>query len=182
MNKLFFLLLFCCSTSPLYSMEKGIQRLYPLLPVGQSDALNADEQACLLTRDLLEKDGHTCMPATPPAYQELYIGKEESEAEMKRLTDLLTKKEKEFASLPSQLPRKLKWLSQDRAQENMKSNATISGIAFCFYFTSMWLEIFGDPRGEKAASLLPFMNNTLGWICSEVYSLKQCTRNDFEQP
>ncbi len=173
------MLLFCTISSLRCMDKKNIQRLYPLGPVLHSGNTKTDEQAQLLIHDFLEKDRQTLVHATPPSYDQLYIGKEESERELQKLQTLFDEKEKELATLPKKLHGKIIRLARERELENIKSNATIGGFAFAFYFVNMWLQIAGDPRmainGGNNESVLPCFDNILGWFGSLLYSGTQCS-------
>ncbi len=126
-------MLLSCSILPLQCMEHHRQRLYPLVPVLHANVQKADEQVHLLTHDFLEKDGQTFAHAAPPSYQELYISKEDSDAELKRLRDLLTKKEQELETVSKKLPHKLSVLERKRKVENHNSNIVIGSLAGGYY-------------------------------------------------
>ncbi len=158
--------------------KKGSPRIYPLVPVGPSNVPNVDEQVRLLTQDFFAKDGQTLIRTTPPTYDQLYINKEESEAELQRLSALLKEKEEELKALPGKLPATLRWLVRQRAEENIKSNATVGTVAFSYYMISMITQLIGDPRlWENQGnnwSILPFCNNFFGWLGSQGYAQAQC--------
>lgn len=172
------LILFSFSILPLQGMDKGYQsqRLYPLLNVAQSKQQTPHESTLLLTKDLINKDAATMHML--PTYQDLYISSQESEAELNRLTVLLAQKEKELSTLSNKLPGKLRGLTLQRAQENIKSNATVGGVAFGFYLISMIVQLSGDPRlsqnGGENWSIAPFCNNLFGWVGSQMYAGSQC--------
>lgn len=181
MKKLLPIILLSSSISPLGCMDRRTPSVYPLVPVFQSRSPHAhsqDEQARLLTHDFFQKDRLTLVHATPPSYQELYISEKDSETELKKLQTLLEQTEKELTSLPSKLSGKLKWRAQQRALENIKSNATVGGLTFGYYFVNMLLQIGGDPRmainGGWNESAIPFTTSIFGWVLSVGFSLSRC--------
>ncbi len=149
MNTLLAFLLLCLYVSPLYSMERNGQRLYPLLPVLQANAQQADEQAHLLMQDFFEKDGQTLMLANPPSYDQLYISKAASEAELTTLRDLLAKKEEELETVSKRLPRTLSMLERQRKLENHNSNIGMSSAAGIFYLVDTIGLVFAVPYPTK---------------------------------
>lgn len=145
MKKLLSFLIVCLCVSSLYSMERNGQRLYPLLPVLQANAKKADEQAHLLMQDLLEKDRQTFAHATPPSYQELYISKKDSDAELTTLRDLLAQREQELETVRKMLPHKLSILNRQRKVENHNSNIVVSALAGAYYLIDTVGLCFADP-------------------------------------
>ena len=116
------------SISSIHCMER--KNLYPTLHHNRAESQSlTTEQALLLTHDCRAKDAVT-FHANPPSYQELYISQAESEAECQQLSDLLTQKEHDLATLPQSFSYELSVLARKRKIENCNSNILVSSDIF----------------------------------------------------
>lgn len=160
-------------------MQQNNARLYPLLDVASSSHdLKTGEQASLLAQDFFEKDGQALMPVAPTPYGQLFISKDESEETLGKLRKTLEEKKRSLKNLPKDLDGTLRILKADRTFENIKSNATVSGITSGAFCIGMILQAGGDPRiaenGGWNKSAIGVTYNIIGWIASMGYSMSQC--------
>lgn len=144
--------------------------LYPTLHHNRAESQNlTTEQARLLTQDFMAKDAVT-FHTTPPSYLELYISEEESEAECKRLTELLAQKERELDALPKTHSQALVLLARSREKDSIKSNLLISSAAAFFYLVSAYLNIGFNSPSQTEETKVKVVSEVGNDICSSLVS------------
>lgn len=175
MQKLFVITLLFVHTTVLWSMQPvRTAFIYPTLPSSESLSL---------LRYPPEKQNSL---STPPAYQQVFIPKEESEKELANLRTLLEKKQNELHQLENRFTYTLREVHRTRCGDNIKSNATVGGTAFGYYTIALWAQILGDPRinenGGENESIFPFLNNFGGWVGSQLFAMTQCACRNPNNP
>ncbi len=169
MKKLLLIILLSVSIRSLQCMDTTKQVVNPLGPVIRSNAADMDESASLLAHDFL--DNNVLKSATTSS--------EEPQAELTRLTNLLSQKERELRLLQKNFPRLLDKLDRERCLAHITSNEITGGIATGFYGANLIMQTGIINKPEIWSSLkFPVINSFVSTWCSLAYFmiLEECKK------